>query len=406
MSKIQIVASLALATVISLLCQRAVISPVATPDRVSTARAEAQEQSSNLSTNTFVLRASPEVEAFDYNSYVEFFQFENAGDQEDNYKNAFLTALIEVQAMVTIAYEGVREQLFTPTSTDSLVERYFRSDPAEWQLVLDMYERLAQALGAPQYNDLRKMPGCVPTTPKLHVYYLDPPPYPDGTPPYPNCQSQGDLLISAYVFKNHGWDIQDKIVLCPEFFSKHRTFEEVDENRDLIYDYIEFGYTDSRKELTYTSSRILLHGHGLELMHYSPLYSDFFNSGLDDGRIVDLQLYDSNSGTFFGAYGAWAATCITYNLAMYYPQWGPLDPDVPLQAIGLEHLANPKTNVDNWVYNALEYFYRRRYSIAEEWLQPPMRAGGPHFPEGHPGLSDPRVQPPTPPGSPLVNVQD
>lgn len=263
MSKTHIVASLALATVILLLCQGAMISPAATPYRVSTARAEAQEQSWNLSTNTFVLRASPEVEAFDYNSYVEFFQFENAGDQEDNYKNAFLTALIEVQAMVTIAYDGVREQLFTPTSTDSPVERYFRSDPAEWQLVLNMYERLAQALGALQNNELRKIPGCVPTTPKLHVYYLDPPPYPDGALPYSNCQSQGDLLTSAYVFKNHDWDIHDKIVLCPEFFSKHRTFEEVDENRDLIYDYIEFGYTDSRKELTYTSSRILLHGKSL-----------------------------------------------------------------------------------------------------------------------------------------------
>lgn len=83
-------------------------------------------------------------------------------------------------------------------------------------------------------------------------------------------------------------------------------------------------------------------------MHYSLLYSDFFNSGLDDGRIVDLQLYDSNSGTFFGAYGAWAATCITYNLPMYYPQWGPPDPDFPLQAMGLEYLANPVSSTSPW----------------------------------------------------------
>lgn len=46
-------------------------------------------------------------------------------------------------------------------------------------------------------------------------------------------------------------------------------------------------------------------------------------------------------------------------------------------------------NVDNYKSMVKEIYFKAKYKLANEWLDPPDWNNGPLFPPGHPGISDP-----------------
>ncbi|KAK5943087.1 hypothetical protein PMZ80_004092 [Knufia obscura] len=290
-------------------------------------------------------------------------------------KIAIRQSLLEVQDILvtTMKVLAVEQMGREPQISNPSFGRYFYPNQQELGRVMDIYRSVLAIIGAPLST--RQYEKCYEgNVAKLWLFNGDPPQnIRPVTPTTTTCRNSPMLFASTggYIERNIP-PTPDKlygyIVFCDLWFATYRPMTgpiALDINLNPPGRSIETCGRDWVQEATGSSSQILLH----ELIHDQAAY---FKFRPNKDRIGDVNIQrPPPDNAVEVAYGSFRSMHMKD-----WPQPNPnLDPNQPPPP-----KKQPIDNADNYVYTALEIYYKYKYNLPD-WIDPP----------------DPKYAPPCPP---------
>ncbi|KAK5955756.1 hypothetical protein OHC33_003397 [Knufia fluminis] len=298
---------------------------------------------------------STDFQAYEVQNSLEFYQFDGpngAGPLAETYKQWVKMSLIEVHLILRTTLEVLAtERAKQPRDrTNVSFLRYFF--PRDLETVMQVFERILAAYGCPAYEQMKQQ--CIPDVPKLVIFYNDPPVRIDPRQYCAKNTPEEGTIAYQTQFKNEKDEPQESITFCPSiadsgFFARYGTISSFDLARNQAATWegpAVFKYCRNRwDEPTWSSAFLVLH----ELIHNS-----LRQEGVMWNRIFDLLIRRPEgvpeAGGVETAYGPFNA--------MHIKDWN----------AELEYA--PTLNDDNYVFLAVEIFWKKHWSKSEEWLDP------------------------------------
>ncbi|KAK5100750.1 hypothetical protein LTR24_000896 [Lithohypha guttulata] len=287
--------------------------------------------------------------------YFAFYQFDaqSAPDTAATFKNMVQSCILEIHKILSKTIDTLSVDQRNPSVGNPSFNRYFR--PQDTNTVMGVFKSILIVTGCPVYAPALACSSFKDVR-RLWTFYGDPPVsiFPQqSTPGVVTCANSPTQ--SAYY---HWWQdpadqtIYGFIAICPWWFRWYRNAEgsyALDRRLNPFGKSIAIsGKRNLYWEPTGSSTQALLH----ELIHHGPAYINL-NPPVQPRQIEDVTLVRPD-GTTEIAYGSFRS--------MRVKDWQ------------TRPARNPTDNVDNYVFTAMEIYYRDLYDLGA-WMDSPDPRG-------------------------------